>query len=175
MWKQLMCLILLALVVTAISTKANAAVVPITSVTIERVDNPGGAPNFWLKSITVGSYTIAVERLVTGASTGVATAQPAPYNDIRNADNFDLNLFAGRATENPPTWQIKELGGKATWLNTNGDNPDFFVFETGGNQDFAIVAILPGGVIGKPVAVPQATFGDTGLMVPSVLASSIRQ
>jgi len=165
MWKQSMCLILLALVVAGIPTKANAAVVPITSVTIERVDNPGGAPTFWLKSITVGSYIIAVERLVTGTSTGVATAQPAPYNDIRNADNFDLNLFAGRATENPPTWQIKQLGGKATWLNTNGDNPDFFVFETGGNQDFAIVAILPGGVIGKPVSVSQATFGDTGLVI----------
>jgi hypothetical protein len=163
MSKKLFFLILLAMVIAV--TSAQAAVTPITKITSRRVDNPGGAPNFWLESITVGSYTVAVNRLVTGVSTGAATAQLAPYNDIKNADNFDLNLFAGRATENPPTWQIRELGGKSAWVDTNGDNPDFFVFETGGNQDFTIEPILPGGTIGRSVTVLQATFGDTGLVV----------
>ncbi|MCH8120111.1 MAG: hypothetical protein IIC00_10325, partial [Planctomycetes bacterium] len=163
MSKKSICLILFVLaVVTAIG---QAEITPVTSVVVTRVDNTGAAPNFWLESITVGGYTVAVDELVTGVSTGVATAQPAPYDDITDADNFDLNLFAGRANEVPPTWQIKELGGESTWLNTNGDNPDFFLFETNGNQDFSIEAILPGGVIGQSVNVPQSTFGDTGLVI----------
>ncbi len=148
-----------------IASSVNATVTPITEVTITRVDNPDGTPNFWLESITVGSYTVEVLRLVTGVSEGVATAQPAPYDDITVADNFDLNLFAGRADEVPPTHQIRELGGRTAWNDTNGDNPDFFVFETGGNQDINIEAILPGGTIGQSVTVPQATWGNTGLSI----------
>lgn len=163
MYRRLICLIVFALAVMA--TSVNAAVTPITDVTITRVDNPGGAPNFWLESITVGSYTVPVLRLVTGVSEGVATAQPAPYDDIKNADDFDLNLFAGRADENPPTHQIRELGGQSAWTDTNGDNPDFFVFETGGNQDINIEAILSGGTIGQSVTVPEATWGNTGLTI----------
>ena len=161
MCRKLICLAFFALVVMA--APVEAAVEPITSVVVRQVDNPGGAPNFWLESITVGSYTVTVDELVTGTSTGVATAQPAPYDDITAADNFDLNLFAGRSNEDPPTHQIKELGGQLTWTDTNGDNPDFFVFETGANQDINIEAILPGGTIGQTVSVPTATWGDTGL------------
>ncbi len=170
MCRKSICLILFVLVV--VTATGQAEVTPVTSVVITRVENPGGAPNFRLESITVGGYTVAVDELVTGVSTGVSTAsQPAPYNEITNADSFDLNTFAARADEVPPTWQIKELGGKPTWLNTNGDNPDFFVFETNGNQDFSIEAILPGGVIGQSVNVSQSTFGDTGLVITSTTSS----
>jgi len=163
MFRRLIYLIVFALAFTATST--NAAVTPISEVTITRIDNPDGTPNFMLESITVGSYTVTVLRLVNGVSEGVATAQPAPYNDVTAADNFDLNLFAGRATEVPPTHQVKDFGGQSLWNDTNGDNPDFFVFETGGNQDINIEAILPGGTIGQSVTVPQATWGDTGLNI----------
>jgi len=170
MSKKSICSILFVLAV--VTATGQAEVTPVTSVVITRVENPGGAPNFWLESITVGGYTVAVDELVTGVSTGVSTAsQPAPYNEVTNADSFDLNSFAARADEVPPTWQIEELGGKSTWLNTNGDNPDFFVFETGGNQDFSIEAILAGGIIGQSVNVPQSTFGDTGLVVTSTTSS----
>jgi hypothetical protein len=161
MFRRLIYSIVFTLVITA--TFANAIVTSITDITITRVDNQGGAPNFWLESITIGSYTVPVLRLVNGVSEGVATAQPAPYDDITATDNFDLNLFAGRATENPPTHIITEFGGKPIWINTNGDNPDFFIFETGGNQDIGIAAVLPGGTIGQSVTVPTATWGDTGL------------
>ncbi len=161
--RRLIYLIVLALVVMA--TSANATVMPISEVTITRIDNPDGTPNFMLESITVGSYTVPVLRLVNGVSEGEATAQPAPYDDITVADNFDLNLFAGRATEVPPTHQVKGLGGQLLWSDTNGDNPDFFVFETGGNQDVNIEAILPGGIIGQSVTVPTATWGATGLTI----------
>jgi hypothetical protein len=163
MCRKLTFLILFALAV--IATSVNAAVTPITDITITRVDNPDGTPNFWLESITIGSYTVTVQRLVTGTSEGVATAQPAPYNDITDADSFDLNLFAGRATENPPTHTITNFGGKSAWVNTNGNNPDFFVFETGGNQDIGIAAVLPGGTIGQSVTVATATWGNTGLSI----------
>jgi hypothetical protein len=163
MCRKLTYLILLALAVTA--TSVNAAVTPITDITITQIDNPNGTPNFMLESITIGSYTATVQRLVTGVSEGVATAQPAPYDDITNADSFDLNLFAGRATENPPTHTITSFGGKSVWVNTNGDNPDFFIFETGGNQDINIAAVLPGGTIGQSVTVATATWGNTGLSI----------
>ena len=148
-----------------VATAVHAAVKPITSVTITRQDNPDGTPNFWLESITVDGYTVPVLRLVNGVSEGVATAQPAPYDDITVADNFDLNLFAGRANEVPPTHKITEFGNIPTWSDTNGDNPDFFVFETGGNQDINIEAILSGGTIGQSVTVPQALWGATGLNI----------
>ncbi len=163
MSRKLFCWILFILVALVMPT--SAAVVPVTSVTITRVDEPGGMVHFWLESITVGDYTVSVNRLVTGMSEGVATAQPAPYNDITAADNFDLNHFAGRATENPPTHTITQFGGKGAWTDTNGDNPDFFVFETGGNQDIGIAAVLPGGTIGNTVSVSQTLFGDTGLVI----------
>ncbi len=159
--QRICCVCLIGLAV--ITACASAAVTPITKVVVEK--EATSPPKFWLKSITVGGYTITVDKLVTGTSEGKATAQPAPYNDIKVADNFDLNLFAGRSAENPPTWQIKKLGGQPAWVDTNGDNPDFFVFEAGGNQDFSIEAILPGGTIGASVQVPQATFGDTGLVI----------
>ncbi|MHC4206403.1 MAG: hypothetical protein ACYSTT_17260, partial [Planctomycetota bacterium] len=163
MCRRLTYLIIFALAITVVS--ADAAVTPISEVTITRIDNPDGTPNFMLESITVGGYTVPVLRLVNGASEGVATAQPAPYDDITVADNFDLNLFAGRADQVPPTHQVKELGGQLLWNDTNGDNPDFFVFETGGNQDINIEAILSGGTIGQSVTVPQAIWGDTGFNI----------
>jgi hypothetical protein len=153
------------LVVAVLAASVQAQVAQVDSVTITRVENPGGSPNFWLESITVGNYTVEVQRLVKGTSEGVATAQPAPYNDITVADNFDINLFAGRANEVPPTHQIKEFGQKAAWSDTNGDNPDFFIFETGGNQDISVEAILPGGIIGQSVTVAQSLWGATGLVI----------
>jgi hypothetical protein len=159
--QRICCVCLIELAV--ITACASAAVTPITKVVVDRETT--SPPKFWLKSIAVGGYTIAVDELVTGTSEGKSTAQPAPYNDIKNADNFDLNLFAGRASETPPTWQIQKLGGQPAWVDTNGDDPDFFLFEAGGNQDFSIEAILPGGIIGASVQVPQAIFGDTGLVI----------
>lgn len=35
--------------------------------------------------------------------------------------------------------------------NTNGDGYDFFIFEAGRNDEFAVQAILPGGVLGQKV------------------------
>jgi hypothetical protein len=161
MYKKLIYSILFVLAI--VTTSSQAAITPITDIIVTIVDDGTNPPNYWLESITIGTYTVTVDELVTGVSAGVATAQPAPHNDMTAADNFDLNLFAGRANEVPPTHQIKELGGKSTWLNTNGDNPDFFVFETGGNQDISIEAILPGEMVGQSVNVPTSMWGDTGL------------
>jgi hypothetical protein len=132
MFKKSLFSISFVLLLVIVTTSTQAALSPITNVVITRVDNPPPS-KFWLESITVGSYTVTVDQLVNGVSTGAATAQPAPYDDITNADDFDLNLFAGRANEIPPTHVIEELGGQSTWTNTNGDDLDFFVFETGGN------------------------------------------
>ena len=119
----------------------------------------------WLRSIQMDHCEIPAERLVSGSSTGTATAVAAPYDNITNADNLDLNLFAGRNGEDPPEWRITHLGGKSLYRDNNGEQPDFFVFETNGNDAIVIQAILPDGSLGRGVDIPTSTWGDTGLRV----------
>lgn len=137
---------------------------PITSITAQ-IDAGVSPQTITLQSITVNGYTISSNDLVTGTSTGVATAQPAPYNQIVNADSFDLNLFAGRTTENPPEIQTTLFGGKDKWKDSNGIGVDFFIFETNGNDDFTVQAILPDGIFGQPVSVSMSNWGLTGYSI----------
>ena len=131
-------------------------VVPITSVDA----GVNGSPPYLLQSVTVGSYTVSVDILRTGSSAIEAQFGTSPTA----ADNFDLNDIVAR--NDPPggrVWQITKIGGQPTWRNSNGDNPDFFIFEAGMNDDLELRAILPGGILGQPVTVTQATWADTGL------------
>jgi hypothetical protein len=70
------------------------------------------------------------------------------------------------ARNNPPggdLWQITMINGTATWSDINGDNPDFFIFEAGMNDDITVGAILAGGALGQGVHIRSSTWGDTGL------------
>ena len=140
---------------------AQSDVRPVSDVLVQQTD----AGEIWLRSIRVNDYEVPVAQLVTGASTGVATAVPAPFNRITNADNLDLNVFAGRNREDPAEWRITGLGGQASYWDSNGEQPDFFLFETNGNDDIDVQAILADGLLGRAVSIPKSIWGDTGLRI----------
>ncbi len=131
---------------------SSALIEPITSVKAGK----DGSPPYMLESVTVRDYTVTREFLATGTSSGSAFLG----SSIKNADNFDLNDIASR--NNSGTWRVTKIDNKATWRDSNGPNPDFFIFEAGMNDSFTVQAILPGGVLGEPVSIP-AVWGDTGL------------
>jgi hypothetical protein len=145
----------LAPAMTSVPQAITAMLAPVFSV----VAGTNGNPPYMLQSITVGSYTVTVDQLVTGTSTGVADQDGV----ITNADNFDLNSIAARNNPSDPVWTITMLGGQQVWINTNGDNPDFFIFEAGMNDNIVVQAILSGGQLGQSISIPSSTWGDTGL------------
>ena len=136
-----------------------AAVSPVASV------NAGvnGQPPYLLGSVTAGSYTVAQADLGTGASVGNANMGGLP----ENVDDWDLNTIAARTnlTGEEAKWEIRQLGGRQTWTDSNGEQPDFFLFEAGMNDNGVQVwAILAGGGLGQAITLPNGnTWGDTGL------------
>jgi hypothetical protein len=130
-----------------------AAIEPITSVQVGK----GVFPPYTLQSITVGGYTVARESLATGSSTGKTILDTT----IRSADDFDLNSIAAR--DDSGVWKVTSIGKKPTWSDSNGEKPDFFVFEAGMNDALSVQAVLPGGSLGQAVSISASTWGDTGL------------
>jgi hypothetical protein len=135
----------------------SATIVPITSVTC---DHPTGTPPYNLLSITVGNYTVTADRLGVGTSSIVPDGTLLP-----RLDNLDLS--EGYSTTAGTTYKTIKFGGKPTWKDSNGDNPDFFIFESGGEDAPAIAAILPGGVLGQAVIV-TGKWGQTKYNRPAV-------
>jgi len=136
----------------------SAAIVPITSVTC---DHPTGTPPYNLLSITVGSYTVTADRLGVGTSSIVPAGTLLP-----RLDNLDLS--EGYSTSAGTIYKTVGFGGSPTWKDSNGDNPDFFIFESGGEDAPAIAAILPGGVVGQAVTVAATKWGQTKYNRPAV-------
>jgi len=100
---------------------SSATIVPITAV---QAGVNGHAP-YMLESLTAGDFTITKECLALGTSGGKAFLG----STIRYADDFDLNTVATRDASG--TWTVTKIGGQDTYHDTNGDAPDFFVFEAG--------------------------------------------
>jgi hypothetical protein len=140
------------------------------------VQGVDGTPPYLLKGFTFVDYNIPGKDLVLGQSTGVVNVgDPAEFN-MSTVDDFDLNSFATRNGANPAHMETRNFGGSPTWQDTNGDQYDFFVFEIGdrdngakgGNDEFSVQPILPGGVLGNPVVVPAATFGPSVASEPAI-------
>ena len=138
----------------ALACACNAAIMPITSV------NAGvdGSPPYMLQSITVGTYTVLANQLVTGTSSGSAGRGTV----IENADDLDLNTIIIRTPRSDPIWTIVSFGGQPLWYDTNGADPDFFFFEVGMNDAFTMQAILAGGTLGQAVTVDAGLYGAIG-------------
>jgi hypothetical protein len=122
-------------------------------------------------SITVGDYTVDRARLGTGTTTlgTTLTGTPCPEND-----DFDINTALNW---NLGTTFSTVLFGGALWTNSNGDNPDFFLFESGGDAGDSpeIYPIFPDGSVGSMTKIPaqwkplgynrvQAVAGDAVAM-----------
>ncbi len=143
---------------------SSAMIQPITSVDA----GTNGSPPYMLQSVTVDDYTATREVLATGKSTGSALLG----SNIKYADDFDLNSIAVRVSSG--VWTVTEIDGKKTWRDSNGKDPDFFIFEAGMNDEFEVQAILPGEQVGKPVLgdpvlIPVSKWGDTGLRRVGIL------
>ena len=80
-------------------------------------------PQYWVQSITVGSYSIPVASLRTGTTTGT----PDAGFSITSIDTFDLNDYCPR-TAKTLTINTVYFNGK-NFKDVNGTDPDFFVYE----------------------------------------------
>ena len=136
----------LILVLAAAVPVCSAAIGPVTAIT---TDNPPGSPPYNIRSITVGSYT--ADRLGTGTTTvgTTLTGTRCPEND-----DFDINTALNWNLGE--TYSTVNFGG-ALWTNSNGDNPDFFMFESGGNtgDDPEVYPIFPDGSVGSMTKIPD--------------------
>ncbi len=128
-----------------------AGLTPITSIT---ADGTSGVDPISLTSVTIGSYTVNVDDLRTGTGSGTGGSGTYP---VENADNFNITSFASLL--NPH--DIVNFGG-GLFADENGDNPDFIIFENGGNDTGTIQAIFSDDSLGQPVSFSAANWGDTG-------------
>jgi len=151
MWKRFFKSMIYLLAVVSIS---SAAVEPITSIT---TDNPPGSPPYNLLSVTIGDYTVTADRLATGTTTfGSIGGTEAPEND-----DFDINTALNWNLGATPWFTVNFGGG--LWKNSNGADPDFILFESGGNAGDAptFQAIFPDGSTGQGVLF-SSSWGPTG-------------
>ncbi len=146
MSKRLFCTTAVIIALTLSVPVCSAAIGPVTRIT---TDNPPGSPPYNILSITVGSYTVTADRLATGTTThGGIGGTPCPEMDDWDINTaLDWNLGGGNF------WTINFGGGP--WKNSNGDDPDFFLFEYGGTETPDVAAVLPGGSLGRSIRIPD--------------------
>ena len=145
---------------------AGPAIVPITSVSTTSFGSP---EQIVLDSFTAGGilYSTATD-LVTGTS--VKTDGSALNGRvIGDQDNFDLNLYFTRGGSGEYGWETISFGGE-NWSNSNGDEADFFIFESGGNDSVSIRPIFTDGLVGQFVVFSVkggdlTNWGDTGVPI----------
>ncbi len=163
---------LLVFLMAAGSGSLRAAVAPITGV----VAGTNGTPPYNLQSVSVGAYTALQADLQTGTTTALPGGNDGgtffgtwlpPFDTPAPSDDFDLNsILARNANSNPII--VKSFGGIPLFVDSNGNNPDFFIFEAAsagfGDTDPAVQAILPGGALGQAVDLTDSgIWGATGL------------
>jgi len=153
MSKKFFCTTAFIVALTLSVPVCSAAVGPVTSIT---TDNPPGSPPYNIRSITVGNYMVTSDRLATGTTThGGIGGTPCP-----EMDDFDINTALNWNLGGGNYWTIN-FGGKL-WKDSNGDNPDFFLFESGGeSQTPTVAAIMPDGTLGQSVTIPSQ-WADLG-------------
>ncbi len=138
--KQLVWISILLLIV--LSSASLGALDGVDSIT---ADGTSGQDPINLTSITVGTYTVSANDLQTGATAGASAV-----------DN--LNLYSYTTLVNPLDTLM--FGG-SLWSNTNGDEPDFFVFEGGGNDSGTISAIFSDDSVGQSVNFTSGVWGNS--------------
>jgi hypothetical protein len=146
---------------------AGPAIVPITSIT---TTSSGTPEQIILNSFTAGGilYTTATD-LVTGTSEKT-DGSALKGRVIGDQDNFDLNLYftrGGNPSDN--TWETISFGGQ-NWSNSNSNEADFFIFESGGNDSVSIRPIFTDGSVGQFVVFSVkggdvSNWGDTGVAI----------
>jgi hypothetical protein len=85
--------------------------------------------------------------------------------DIPLADmcNFDMTNGMPSSGSADLVVDVTDFGG-GVWHDTNGEAPDFFIFEAGGNDRVYIAPILADDTVGRAAGVGE--WGDTGIGTP---------
>ncbi len=97
---------------------------------------------------------------------GTSTSRLGDAGDYppQNADDFDFMTRA--ANDYPLTWVFGRI-----WRDTNGDQPDFFIFEAAGSREVTYFrALFPDGSMGEPLVVPTDAWLDTGVVAGQMIA-----
>ncbi len=110
-----------------------------------------------IEAITVGKHTWRAKDLAFGS------ARRADGSAVDDVCNLDLTTGLPTHTGEEIIVDVTAFDG-AFWTDTNGERPDFFLFEAGGNDTVYVAALLAGNAVGKAVAVKS--WGDTGIATP---------
>jgi hypothetical protein len=110
-----------------------------------------------IETITVGRRTYRAGDLAFG------TARRADGSAVEAVCSFDLTTGLPTHTGEEIVVDVTAFDG-AFYKDTNGEAPDFFLFEAGGNDTVYVAALLAGNAVGKAVAVKA--WGDTGVETP---------
>ena len=112
-----------------------------------------------IESITVGEDTFDLESLVFGI------ARTESDWSVAGMNNF--NMKNGMPTHGGGTLVVDFTSfGGGVWTDSNGEAPDFFIFEAGGNDNVFVAPIMSDDVVGKAAAIEKGAWGDTGIATP---------
>lgn len=155
--------------ITSLAFTASAAIGPVDSILVT-TNSGGSGDQYVIEEVTVDTYTVEAARLVFGVSSGEVGDYGAQPNDIVFADDYDLNTIFGRDAQGiNPDWVIRSFGGEV-FTSLNGSDPDFFVFEAGGDDVLEARAIPVVGLPAAWVLISSGAgnnWGDTGVVKTS--------
>jgi hypothetical protein len=135
-------------VMSVLSPPAPAEIVAVNRVVLEG--------STLASATTADGYTVTAEELATGTTTVPDGGNEEYPPEL--ADDFDFS----NATSNSYPLVTVEFGGR-NWTDTNGDRPDFFIFESGGNDAGNIQAIFPDDSLGQAIAWTTDDWGSLGI------------
>jgi hypothetical protein len=107
-----------------------------------------------------------VEAIRIGTGKSTTTLNPATGVSLPVLDDLEIGVQYSNA-EPTEVYTVRMFGGQQLWRDSNGDNPDFFLFEAGTGDPAVLAAILPGGQLGRTITLPASWGGDTGFDAPS--------
>ena len=164
-------LISLMLFLTVLVAPVRADFYGMSDFDVQYTEDASVSPaQYWLDGFTFVDHNTPLSDLVLGESSGVVNVDDG--GDITSIDDFDLNSYAPRNGATPSELQTRNFGGSPTWQDTNGDGYDFFMFEVGRNDQFAVQAILPGGVFGQKVVVAASKWKPSTAGEPDIALSA---
>ena len=95
----------------------------------------------FVERITVGGDVVDAHDLTCGHSAGETSLAFDGGNTTRAADDLNLASYFTRAQVGDPRWDVA-LGH---WYDRNGDAPDFFLFEVGGDDPVDVAPVFSDG------------------------------
>ncbi len=120
-----------------------------------------------IEAIRVGETTLKIGDLVFGTP-----RTEADVRDVGEMCNFDMTTGMPSHGTDTLVVDVTDFGG-ANWKDTNGEGPDFFIFEAGANDNVLVAPILAGDVVGKAAAIRGSAWGDTGIATPIGAGNSV--